>query len=155
MRSKSLAFLGLRRLRRKRHVVKTRGERRDAAGCECDPLFERLADRIRQDRRTIVTHITQSNTRLSHRLDSLERRTHHEVSDQCYHGHHQSRPHHHHRVAGETVAGEAEGEHRGGAERVPGPGGQEKYQRQTGVVSEAGAERWSPQTRDLRLARGQ
>ena len=50
-----------------------------ASQCDCDPLFERLCDRIRQDRRTIVSHIQQSNTRLNSRLDSLERRTRLEV----------------------------------------------------------------------------
>lgn len=76
-------------------------------GCECDPLFEKLADRIRQDRRTIVSHIQESNTRLSHRLDSLERRTHHEVSHDCYRQH----LHDSHHVAGQTVPGDAEGEY--------------------------------------------
>ena len=50
-----------------------------ASQCDCDPLFERICDRIRQDRRTIVSHIQQSNTRLSSRLESLERRTRQEV----------------------------------------------------------------------------
>ena len=50
-----------------------------ASQCDCDPLFERICDRIRQDRQTIVSHIQQSNTRLSSRLESLERRTRLEV----------------------------------------------------------------------------
>ena len=48
--------------------------------CDCEPLFERISDRIRQDKRQIVSHIQQSNSRLSSRLDSLEKRTKQEVS---------------------------------------------------------------------------
>ena len=64
-----------------------RGPRIVKSECECDPLFERLCDRIREDRRQIVSHIQETNTRLSHRLDSLEQRTRHEVSGDQYHQH--------------------------------------------------------------------
>lgn len=56
-----------------------RGGTGGGSSCDCDPLFERLCDRIKSDRRQIVSHITISNNRLSHRLDSLERRTRQEV----------------------------------------------------------------------------
>ena len=61
--------------RRKRVV----GDRRPNGSCDCDPLFEKLCSRIRSDRRQIVSHIHLTNNRLSHRLDSLERRTRQEV----------------------------------------------------------------------------
>ena len=67
-----------------------RGPRIVKSECECDPLFERLCDRIREDRRQIVSHILETNTRLSHRLDSLEQRTRHEVSGDQYHQHDRS-----------------------------------------------------------------
>ena len=44
-------------------------------------LGEATVDRIRQDRRTIVSHIKQSNTVLSSRLERLERRTRAEVRE--------------------------------------------------------------------------
>ena len=73
--------------RRKRQVKSQPGERAPARHCDCDPLFERLCDRIRQDRRQIVSHIQQTNTVLSDRLDNLERRTRHEVSGDRYQSH--------------------------------------------------------------------
>ena len=74
---------GSRRLTRRKRVTRRGGRGCGGGGgasqCDCDPLFERLCDRIRQDRQTIVSHIQQSNTRLSSRLDSLERKTRLEV----------------------------------------------------------------------------
>ena len=83
---------GSRRLTRRKRVVRRPagggggGGRRCGGGgggsqCDCEPVFERLCDRIRQDRRTIVSHIHQSNTRLTSRLDSLERRTRQEMRE--------------------------------------------------------------------------
>ena len=51
----------------------------------CEHLW--LGDRLRQDRRQIVSQIQQSNLRLSERLDSLERRTRQEVSGDQYQHH--------------------------------------------------------------------
>ena len=75
---------GSRRLTRRKRVTRRGGRGCGGGGggasqCDCDPLFERICDRIRQDRQTIVSHIQQSNTRLSSRLESLERRTRLEV----------------------------------------------------------------------------
>ena len=50
------------------------------AGCDCDPLLARLSEAVARDRRQIVTQIQASSSRLHSRLDSLERRTRHEVS---------------------------------------------------------------------------
>ena len=69
---------GSRRLARRKRVTRSRGG--GVSQCDCDPLLERICDRIRQDRRQIVSHIHQSNSVLSSRLDSLERRTKLEVS---------------------------------------------------------------------------
>ena len=49
------------------------------AGCDCDPLLARLSEAVARDRRQIVTQIQASSSRLHSRLDSLERRTRHEV----------------------------------------------------------------------------
>ena len=82
---------GKKRIRRKKRLTRTRGEDTGQGivktECECDPLFSRLCDRIRADKRQIVSHIQESSTRLSHRLDSLEQRTRHEVSGDQYHQH--------------------------------------------------------------------
>ena len=57
-----------------------RGARAGAgAGCDCDPLLARLSEAVARDRRQIVTQIQASSSRLHSRLDSLERRTRHEV----------------------------------------------------------------------------
>ena len=80
---------GSRRLTRRKRVIRRGGRGCGGRGggggggggsqCDCNPLFERICDRIRQDRQSIVSHIQQSNTRLTSRLENLERRTRLEV----------------------------------------------------------------------------
>ena len=63
----------------RRAAARRRRGARAGAGCDCDPLLARLSEAVARDRRQIVTQIQASSSRLHSRLDSLERRTRHEV----------------------------------------------------------------------------
>lgn len=63
----------------RRAAARRRRGARPGAGCDCDPLLARLSEAVARDRRQIVTQIQASSSRLHSRLDSLERRTRHEV----------------------------------------------------------------------------
>ena len=66
-----------------------------------------------------MSHILETNTRLSHRLDSLEQRTRHEVSGDQYHGHASLTT----SCQGSDLRPDHDGDTGGGAERPPGQDG--------------------------------
>lgn len=73
--------------KRKRHS----NRRREANKvCDCNPLLEKICEKIQNDRLEIVDHIEKANTKISTRLEGLEKRTKadvktfHEAMKECF-----------------------------------------------------------------------
>jgi len=73
--------------KRKRHSK----HRREAdKTCDCNPLLEKICEKIQNDRLDIVNHIEKANTKISTRLEGLEKRTKadvktfHEAMKECF-----------------------------------------------------------------------
>jgi len=73
--------------RRKRHSNRRKETNKV---CDCNPLLEKICEKIQNDRLEIVDHIEKANNKISSRLDGLEKRTKtevktfHEAMKECF-----------------------------------------------------------------------
>jgi len=73
--------------KRKRHAIRRKEANKV---CDCNPLLEKICEKIQNDRLEIVNHIQKANSKISSRLEGLEKRTKadvknfHETMKECF-----------------------------------------------------------------------